>query len=74
MPYITDKEFAAFKQAHDNVQEQIKLIADLPFLISVERKDGINTFTFVRGGEVYELHTKALISDNMLEWKNRLLR
>lgn len=43
------------------------------FIIGIEREGRICKFTFVRSGELYVVETMSLISDNLPEWKAKLL-
>lgn len=43
------------------------------FIVSIDRQNRVNKFTFVRNGEMYVIETMGLISDNPREWKEKLL-
>ena len=44
------------------------------FLLDIQRIGRVNQFSFVRNGEIYRIETVGMISDNLPEWKERLMR
>lgn len=55
--------------------EANKKLASHAFLIGIERRAGSRTmqFTFARNGEIHQIETMALMSDNTTQWKKDLL-
>lgn len=47
---------------------------DKAYLRDIDRKGRITKFTFVRAGETVEVETMSMMSDNLPEWKEKLLR
>lgn len=43
------------------------------FIIGIDRQQRMNKFTFMRNGEVYQIETMGLISDDLPGWKKALL-
>lgn len=43
------------------------------FIIGMEREGRVMKFTFMRNGELFQLETISQISDNLPEWKAKLL-
>ncbi|AHJ10751.1 hypothetical protein P106B_68 [Rhizobium phage vB_RglS_P106B] len=43
------------------------------FIVSIERRERLNVFTFIRNGETYQIETMGLISDDITDWKRKLL-
>lgn len=69
------------KQKFDNLVHEAKemLVAlenlkDQAYLISIERSGRELVFTFKRNDEVYQVKCMSMISDNLPEWKAKLLR
>jgi len=50
----------------------VKKLQGLAYLVSVERNGRLNKFTFKRGGEVFQIETMGLMSDDINEWKEKL--
>ena len=44
------------------------------YLVDVNRSGRVNKFLFARNGELIEIETMGLISDDLPGWKERLLR
>lgn len=64
----------------DELEDQLRrLIAaaeemqQRPYLFSIERKDRLNRFTFVRNHEMHVVETMGLISDDIRGWREKLL-
>lgn len=53
---------------------QLENIKDHSYLVSIERDGRVNKFIFMRGEKMYVIETMGLISDNIPEWKEELLR
>lgn len=58
----------------EQMNETVKELSNKAFLVSIERKGRENIFTFLRNGKLFEIRTMGLISDNIPQWKERLLR
>lgn len=43
------------------------------FLLDIQRSGRSNKFLFVRNGEVHEIETMGLLSDDIAKWKEDLL-
>lgn len=48
-------------------------MASYAFLIGIERNGRTNRFTFIKNGAPYVIETMGLISDDISEWKEKLL-
>lgn len=72
--WISKELFQKFKESSALLLAELEELRKRPYLISVERENHINKFTFFRNGKLYVIETQALISDNMPEWKKELLR
>ena len=77
------KIFQTKKQLLQRVQELEKQLEELTkaaiamnkrtYLFDISRDGRSNTFSFVRNGEVYQIETMGLISDNVQGWRDILL-
>ena len=56
------------------LNEALEQAADRAVLLGIERKGRKLVFTFVRGEQVHQIETVACLSDNMKDWKDKLLR
>ncbi len=59
------------------IKSQLVLLekaADAATLIQIERSGKLNKFVFARRNEVYQIEVISMLSDNMPEWKEKLLR
>jgi len=65
---IKELEAALAEAIHAN-----EVLSRRAILIGIERNQRVNKFTFVRSGELYVVETMGLISDNLPEWKGKLL-
>jgi hypothetical protein len=74
MPFISHKQLDEFKTTHDALQQELEKLKARPFLIGIERAARVNKFTFCRDGEMYVVETMGLLSDNLPEWREKLLR
>lgn len=73
--FISRKDYEDFKATAAALQAELEKLRDRPFLIGIERVGRVNKFTFSRGeGEPYVVETMGLLSDNLPEWKEKLLR
>lgn len=72
--WVDRKKFEEMQAAAHALLQSLEEMKQRPFLISVERADRENVFTFSRNGEVYQIRTYSTISDNLPEWKEKLLR
>lgn len=43
------------------------------FIIGIDRQQRMNKFTFMRNGELHQIETMGLISDDIRDWKEKLL-
>ena len=67
---------AQIEQLEARLEEAIatnETLSKRAFIIGIEREGRICKFTFVRNGELYVVETMSLISDNLPEWKAKLL-
>lgn len=60
--------------AMESAQKELKAAQDHAFLIDINRDGRALKFLFSRNGEIYTIETMSLLSDNMNEWKEKLLR
>ncbi len=81
MPFISQKKIDKLKIAHDEMMVELDRISklldsvsDCAHLTDIERNGRTLKFRFMRNGEVYELETISMMSDNMPEWKEKLFR
>lgn len=58
----------------DNADKELKNALDKTFLVDIQRDGRVNKFTFSRNGEFHIIETMGLLSDDLPEWKKRLLR
>lgn len=71
-----DAAAARIEQLESALEDMIKANESLSkrsFIVSIDRQNRVNKFTFVRNGEMYVVETMGLISDNLPEWKAKLL-
>lgn len=67
---------AQIEQLEARLEEAIaanEALGKRAFIIGIEREGRICKFTFMRNGELYVVETMRLISDNLPEWKAKLL-
>jgi hypothetical protein len=74
MPWVSQKDIQAFRDSHDVLMAEIDKLKKRPFLLSMERVGRLNKFVFCRDGEIVEVETMGLLSDNLPEWKAKLMR
>lgn len=43
------------------------------YLVDIDRKGRVNRFIFMRRGEIHAIETMGLISDDLPNWKRKLL-
>jgi hypothetical protein len=74
MPFVSQKHLNELVDSAKQLLTELEQIKKRPFLMNVERAGRVNTFTFCRNGEFYKIETMGLMSDNLPEWKEKLLR
>jgi hypothetical protein len=72
--FIRRKKFNEILAAVEQLTAELEKLQEVSMLTGIERKGRENLFTFLRGGEVIQIKTMGLMSDNMPEWKAKLLR
>jgi len=72
--WISKKKYEAMQSTAADLLNSLEALKQQAVLIGIERNGRVNTFTFVRNGEPYQIETMGLISDNLPEWKEKLLR
>lgn len=68
---------AIFNQMKAHIEKTNKLLeqySDASVLISIERVDKVNRFTFLRGERTIVVETYSTLSDPLPQWKQELLR
>ena len=65
-----NKVLAQLQKSHD---ENEKLL-HYAFIVGIEREGRVNKFTFIRDDKLIQIETMGLLSDNLPEWKEQLLR
>ncbi len=78
--WISKQEYANVREAIRRLEEAnkqgIKALEEVDkraFLIGIERNNRMLEFTFVRNKEFTVIKTMSVMSDNLPEWKERLL-
>ena len=74
MPWISQQQLQAALQTAVSLQAELEKLKNCSYLIGIERSGRENVFTFARGSEIYQVRTMGLLSDNLPEWKEKLLR
>jgi len=74
MPWVTKKQLEQLKESAEIIQTQLLELKDRAYLIKIERKGRENIFIFSRNNKLYQIKTMGMISDNLPEWKEKLLR
>jgi len=72
--WISKKKMLEIQDGLTKLRDFLEKVDDLAFLVSVERENGKNYFTFIRGNKKITIQTASLISDNLPAWKDLLLR
>lgn len=72
--WISRKDYLDLKAGISNLMQQLEAFKTRPYLISIDRQGRENVFTFSRGTETYQVRTMGLLSDNLPEWKEKLIR
>jgi hypothetical protein len=72
--FISREQYDEFKRTAAEMQQELEKLKKRPFLIGIERVGRVNKFTFSRDGENYVVETMGLLSDNLPEWKEKLIR
>lgn len=72
--WISRKKYNALKENTVALLASVEDMKRFPYLIGLERVGRVNKFTFARGGKIVEIETMGLISDNLPQWKEELLR
>lgn len=72
--FISHKKFEDLKKQTDDLVEQLEQASKLAVLIGIERVGRENIFTFMRGDKKITIKTMGLLSDNLPQWKDDLLR
>lgn len=72
--WISRKDYDDFRDTAKALQAELEKLRDRPFVIGIERSGRENIFTFARGSETYQVRTMGLLSDDLPEWKEKLLR
>lgn len=77
MPFISKKRLEQLERLEQSSRELIELTEKnnkRAFLIGIERSGRKLLLTFVRQGEPYQIEAMSMLSDNIPEWKDKLLR
>lgn len=72
--WISQKKHDELIQKSEELLASLETLKNHAYLISIERSGRENIFTFSRNEELYQVRTMGLISDNLPEWKEKLLR
>ena len=65
------------KQSEAQLEQMIQAAEktqSFAFLVSIEREGRLNKFLFRRNGQLFQVETMGLISDDIPQWKKDLLR
>lgn len=68
------RKIKELEKQRDELLARCESLTKKSFLISIERNQRVNTFGFLRDGQIIKIETMGLISDNLGEWKDKLLR
>lgn len=67
-------------QSQEALQERLDVaitvnnqLANRAYLIGINREGRSNKFVFVRAGQMHEIETMGLLSDNPAQWRKDLL-
>lgn len=81
MPWISRAKYDSIQRAVaelnrnlEQTQREFDHFKMKPFLTSIEREGRLNKFTFMRNGERHMIETMGLLSDDLPDWKGKLLR
>ncbi len=58
----------------DNAGKALESAQKHAYLVDIERAGRLNKFTFARDGKVYVIESMGLLSDDLREWKEKLLK
>ena len=72
--WISKKDYYDLKLGTEALLRQLEELKTRPYLISMERVGRENIFTFARGEGTYQVRTMAMMSDNIPQWRQELLR
>lgn len=81
MKILTDSQFKDIQARVDKLNAALQAAnsalvkaQDKAYLASIEREGRENVFTFVRNGNISQIRTMGLLSDDLPAWKEELLR
>lgn len=74
MPFISRKKLKEYEESAKTLLTELEKLKNHSYLIGIEREGRENIFTFARDNQVHQIKTMGLISDNLPEWKEKLLR
>lgn len=72
--WVKRERFEQLKEHLNKLLLELKEVERRPFLLDIEQNGRRMVFTFVRCGEVFQVETMSLMSDNIKKWKDDLLR
>lgn len=72
--WISRSEYNKLKESVESNLRALEKAADAAVLIQIERNGRLNKFVFARRNEVYQIEVISMLSDNIPEWKEKLLR
>lgn len=73
MEALFERQLAEVQERLDRAEAAAQEMAKHAYLIGINRDGRTNKFVFVRAGQMYEIKTMGLLSDNPAQWRKDLL-
>lgn len=73
MEAVFNAQLAEAQERLDRAEAAAQEMAKHAYLIGINREGRTNKFIFIRGGQMFEIETMGLLSDNPAQWRKDLL-
>lgn len=74
MSWVPKKQLDALKTRIEELVRTLREVEDRAFLIDIQRTGRKTRFIFAKNNKVVEIETMSLISDDLKDWKDKLLK
>lgn len=73
MEAVFNAQLAELQERLERAEAAAQEMAKHAYLVGINRDGRSNKFIFVRGGQMHEIETMGLLSDNPAQWRKDLL-